>query len=62
MWELNLVFILFDIYCCLAKERALLRVDAGSKYPEKHSVTLVKNENGVLDNVPDLTNKKKKLI
>jgi len=33
-----------DIECCLAKERAPVRVEIRSKYPEKHSVTLVRNE------------------
>jgi len=33
-----------DIECFLAKERAPARVDLKSKYPEKHPVTVIKNE------------------
>jgi len=33
-----------NISCCLAKERTPEGVDIRSKYPNKHSVTLVKNK------------------
>jgi len=45
MWKLKLASMTYgDISCCLAMERARARVDIRSKYPEKHSVTLIKNE------------------